>query len=146
MVVYYENGYALLEKIDTKESFMDLIIPLEDMADFFVKHGHVNSVKDFVDNFVEKSKDAMRKVIFYSKDNFLKDGRVFQLKAFDFIIDKNMNIWLVDIKINPMYSLKNKDLVTSVLDRQFKILNYRNNMYYEHFHRLKKSIDKHIYN
>jgi len=63
LVVYYENGYALLERVDSKESFMDLVANLEDVANYFVKHGYSESVKEFVDNFAEKSKDAIRKII-----------------------------------------------------------------------------------
>ena len=124
---------------------MDLILKIEDLADYLVKHGLINTSEEFVDNFRQKSEDIIKKIIYISRGKFLQDGRVFQLYAFDFIIDQDLNLWLVDIKINPMYSLKNKDLVEKVLERQFKVLNHRSNFIYEFFHETKNTVDKLIY-
>jgi hypothetical protein len=69
---------------------------------------------------------------------------VFQVFAFDFIIDHNLDIWLVDIKVNPNYSLKNKELVESILDRQYLVLNHRSELTYNFFFEVKKQLEAHI--
>lgn len=80
----------------------------------------------------------------FIKKRFLEDGRVFQLFAFDFILDKDMNLWLTDIKTNPNYSLKNRELIERILQRQYMILNHRSEMQHNFFVSAKKELDGHI--
>ena len=69
---------------------------------------------------------------------------MFQVFAFDFIIDHNLDIWLVDIKVNPNYSLKNKELVESILDRQYLVLSHRSELTYKFFFEVKNQLEAHI--
>lgn len=84
----------------------------------------------------------MAKIIYLARNSLLADARIFQIFAFDFIIDQNLDIWLVDIKVNPNYSLKNKELVETILDRQYLILNYRSELTYSWFYNVKKELDE----
>lgn len=144
LVVYYENGYALLEKTEEKESFMDLMINIDDMATYFYKHQMVSSVEWFKENFRKKSEDVSRKLVYLTRDKFLEDGRLFQIFALDFIMDTNFNIWLTDIKYNPNYSLKNKELVENIQQRQFKILDHRNHLVFDKFQEIKNDTEDKI--
>lgn len=86
----------------------------------------------------------MAKIIHLTRSSLLVDARVFQVFAFDFIIDHNLDIWLVDIKVNPNYSLKNKELVEGILDRQYLILNHRSELTYNFFQGVKQELEAKI--
>lgn len=106
LVVYYEDGYALLERSELKENFMDLMITVEDLGEYLLKNKIIkNSMAyNFAENIKKKAQDIIRRVILLSKNKLLKDGRMFQVFAFDFILDKNMKLWVADVKYNPLYS------------------------------------------
>ena len=55
-----------------------------------------------------------------------------------------MNLWLTDIKTNPNYSLKNRELIERILQRQYMILNHRSEMQHNFFVSAKKELDGHI--
>jgi hypothetical protein len=38
LVVYYESGYGLMEKVDPKESFMDLLVSFDDLGNYYKTH------------------------------------------------------------------------------------------------------------
>ena len=52
-----------------------------------------------------------------------------------------MRLWVHDIKFNPLYSLKNKELVERILDRQFKVLQHRSSKTYDFFQDVKGEVD-----
>lgn len=143
LVVYYEDGYALLERSELKENFMDLMITVEDLGEYLLKNKIIkNSMAyNFAENIKKKAQDIIRRVILLSKNKLLKDGRMFQVFAFDFILDKNMKLWVADVKYNPLYSQKNKDLVERILDRQLKVLQHRSSLIYDFFQDIKGEVD-----
>ena len=96
---------------------------------------------NFTENIKKKAQDIIRRVILLAQNSFYKDSRTFQVYAIDFIQDKNMRLWVHDIKFNPLYSLKNKELVERILDRQFKVLQHRSSKTYDFFQDIKEEVD-----
>lgn len=67
---------------------------------------------------------------------FLKDSRMFQLFAFDMILDQDMKVWLIDVKNAPMLRLRNKEMVLQMFDYLFRINEMRSSKLYDVFRRL----------
>ena len=76
LLVYYEEGYVLLEKNFNRENFMDLLVSYEDLATYLFKHvlffvlikkQIVTSSYGFVRDITSKIQDIIRKIIFLSQ-------------------------------------------------------------------------------
>jgi hypothetical protein len=56
------------------------------------------------------------------------------------IVDSNLKVWLIDIKNNPYLQLKNKQMVTEMLDYVFKLNEMRSSKLYDVFHKMYAGI------
>jgi hypothetical protein len=61
---------------------------------------------------------------------------MFQLFAFDMILDKDMKVWLIDVKNAPLLRLRNKEMALKMFDYVFRINELRSSKLYDVFRRL----------
>lgn len=61
---------------------------------------------------------------------------MFQIFAFDMILDKDLKVWLIDIKNAPLLKLKHKEMVLPFFDHIFQLNEARNSKLYDVFRRL----------
>lgn len=85
--------------------------------------------------------EASRKLIFAHKRRFRKDPRAYQLYALDFVVDSSLKPWLIDIKHAPVMTLKQTDLITSILEHQFLLTNLRKKKVIQYLETVKSDID-----
>jgi len=87
LVVYFEEGYALLERTELKENFMELQTSVEELGEYLLKNKMIKTAMayNFAENINKKAKDIIRRVILLAKNSFYKDSRTFQVYAIDFI-------------------------------------------------------------
>ena len=104
--MYYEDGYALLERTELKENFMDLMVTVEDLGEYLLKNKIIKNAMawNFAENIKRKAQDIIRRIILLLQNKMHKDYRTFQVFAVDFTLDRNMHLWVADIKYNPLYS------------------------------------------
>lgn len=62
---------------------------------------------------------------------FLKDSRTFQLFGFDFVMNEEMKLWLIDVKNSPILLLKEKEMVVQMFEHIFKLNEHRNSKLYD---------------
>lgn len=66
----------------------------------------------------------------------MKDSRFYQIFAFDMIIDKDLKVWLIDVKNAPLLKLKHKTMVNQFFNHIFSLNEMRNSKLYDVFRRL----------
>lgn len=65
---------------------------------------------------------------------------MFQLFAFDMILDKDLKVWLIDVKNAPLLRLRNKQMVLNMFDYVFRINEMRSSKLYDVFRRLYSEV------
>lgn len=86
--------------------------------------------------------DSMRKSLFAFKDKPFKDNRGYQIFAFNFVIDSSFKPWLTSVTAAPYFTGRNSDILESVLDHQFQLVNARNHELVNYLKKLKYTIDQ----
>lgn len=61
---------------------------------------------------------------------------MFQIFAFDMILDNDLKVWLIDIKNAPLLKLRHKEMVLPFFDHIFQLNEARNSKLYDVFRRL----------
>ena len=82
---------------------------------------------NFYDHFIKRMKDIAIDVYLAAKDEFNKSKRehCFELFGFDFMIDEDFRIWLIEWNTNPYFGIPNKfiaDLLPRMISEMFEII------------------------
>ena len=75
------------------------------------------------EHFVKRMKDIVIDVFLAAKDEFNKNGRehASELFGFDFMIDEDFRVWLIECNTNPYFGIPNK-FIADLLPRMFSEL------------------------
>lgn len=142
--VAFHRGYTVLDRFNNSISFTDASISHSELFEYLQEESGMS--QDQFDSIFEKIKKISALLNFLAVKKFLKDSRFFQNFALDFIIDRSLQPWLVDVKGAPDYMIKNGDFVKNLLTivhnmnqaRSGKIANFANNIK----HSINRRIDQ----
>lgn len=79
------------------------------------------------DHFIKRMKDIVIDTYLSSKEEFNKNNRehAFELFGFDFMIDEDFGVWLIECNTNPYLGIPNKfidDLLPRMISEMFEIV------------------------
>lgn len=113
MFVVFNRGYTILDRFNNSISFTDASISHEDLFNFLEQDRKVSRARF---NYIfDDIKQAGSLLLEMTYRKFLRDPRFFQVFAMDFVLDQQMNPWLVDVKGAPDYTLQNEEFVSDLL-------------------------------
>ena len=123
LVILFNKGYVLLDRYNNSISFYKAMLTHERFMAYMTE----NKVMDEYEfnQVMNKIKKISAKLNFIVKDRYLRDPRFFQTIALDFVVDQELNPYLVDVKGSPEFTSKNLNYVRRSLELQTEIVNRR---------------------
>ena len=123
LVVLFNKGYVLLDRFDNYVSFNKAIIKPKVLLKYLQETGIMNEYE------FEKVYNKIKRVTAYlnhiSMENYLKDPRLFQVIALDFVINAQKEPILQSIKGSPQFTIKNYKTVSQIIKIESSILGQR---------------------
>lgn len=74
---------------------------LEDLAEELLSLGKINSKEEFLSKLTQDMKEIMKLIFVTAKDFLIVKFGCFELLGFDFMIDENFKLKLIEINVNP---------------------------------------------
>ena len=147
-VYYYEKGYIRTSSIDfslnSKYNYVHLTNNcLQQFGDYYGKHEEGNTLSfeelqqyldikypDIVisvkEHIIPRIKDLIIDTILAVQNNSkLKQRNFFELLGYDFMIDEDFRVWLIEVNTNPYLGIPNefiKEILPSMIDEMFSIV------------------------
>ena len=138
LVILFHKGYVLLDRYNNTVSFYKAMMDHENFMAYMTENGVIDQYE--FDQVMNKIKKTAARLNFIAKDKYLKDSRFFQIIALDFVVDQELNPYLVDVKGSPEFTSKNLDYVRRSLELQMDIVNRRASKVINFVSRIKHDI------
>lgn len=89
---------------DYKTRKEEVAMTMEDLRDYLVGQGKT-TVEDFKVRVTDKISEVMRLIFLQTKDRLDKKFGCFEVYGFDFMLDAELNLYMLEINVNPAYFL-----------------------------------------
>lgn len=123
-ITHMTNNSVQKKHPEYKDRKEDTIIGMNVLKDYLVEQGTIVSSEEFNSKVSNKIKEIMRIIFLQVKDKLDKTYGCFQLLGWDFLLDEQLNPYLIEININPALftdTVTQKKVIPKLIDDTVKI-------------------------
>ena len=100
-ITHMTNNSVQKKHPDYKEKKEETIIDMEELKNYLISEGKIESSEEFESRVNNKFKEIMRIIFLQVKDKLDRSFGCFELLGWDFLLDEDLNPYLIEININP---------------------------------------------
>lgn len=100
-ITHMTNNSVQKKHPEYKDRKEETIISIEELRDYLISEGVIQSTEEFTSKITNKIKEIMRIIFLQSKDKLDRTYGCFELLGWDFMLDDKLNPYLIEININP---------------------------------------------
>jgi len=100
-ITHMTNASVQKKHPDYKEKKEDTIIDMNTLKEYLIDQKKIENTQEFDDKVTNKIKEIMRVMFLQVKDKLDRTYGCFELLGWDFLLDENLNPFLIEVNINP---------------------------------------------